>query len=46
MINIKSGRKTAFRRKNNVYVLDMIVETDEVPEGRVGDNRTDFHRQG
>ena len=48
MVNIKSGRKTAFRRKNNVYVLDMIVEVDEVPEGRAGENHsnTGFHRQG
>ncbi len=47
MINIKSGRKTAFRRKNNVYVLDMIVETDAEPGGGAGVNpNTDFHRQG
>ena len=49
MVNLKSGRKTSFRRKNNVYVLDMVVEVDDVFVDRfaVGDTQhTGFHRQG
>ena len=49
MVNLKSRRKTSFRRKNNVYVLDMMVEVDDVSVDRfaAGDTRhTGFHRQG
>ena len=48
MVNLKSGRKTSFRRKNNVYVLDMVVEVDDVAAGSTtaGDHGVDFHRQG
>ena len=49
MVNLTSGRKTSFRRKNNVYVLDMVVEVDDVSVdgGAAGDNqRVGFHRQG
>ena len=49
MVNIKSGRKTSFRRKNNVYVLDTVVEVDDVSVdgGAAGDNqRVGCHRQG
>ena len=42
IINIKSGRTTAFRRKNNVYVLDMIIEHDTTCQ----DNSQGFPRQG
>eukprot|EP00972_Heterocapsa_arctica_P056898 8397951-Heterocapsa_arctica.AAC.1 len=36
----RSGRKTSFRRKNNVYLLDMVVEVDDVSVdgGAAGDN--------
>ena len=49
MVNLKSGRKTSFRRKNNVYVLDMVVEVDDVSVDRfaAGDTQhAGFHRQG
>jgi hypothetical protein len=48
MVNLKSGRKTSFRRKNNVYVLDMVVEVDDVSGGSAagGDHGVGFHRQG
>jgi hypothetical protein len=38
--NSESGRTTTFRRKNNVYVLDMLID--------VGDKKSTapFHRQG
>eukprot|EP00972_Heterocapsa_arctica_P070368 10394212-Heterocapsa_arctica.AAC.1 len=26
IVNIKIGRRTAFRRKQNVYVLDMMID--------------------
>ena len=49
MVNLKSGCKTSFRRKNNVYVLDMMVEVDDVSVdgGAAANNqRVGFHRQG
>jgi hypothetical protein len=48
MVNLKSGRKTSFRRKNNVYVLDMVVEVDDVSGGSAAgdDHGVGFHRQG
>eukprot|EP00972_Heterocapsa_arctica_P110661 16292789-Heterocapsa_arctica.AAC.1 len=49
MVNLKSGRKTSVRRKNNVYVLDMVAEVDDVSMDRfaVGDTQhAGFHRQG
>jgi hypothetical protein len=49
MVNLKSGRKTSFRRKNNVYMLDMMVGVDDVSVGRFAASDTQhmgFHRQG
>ena len=40
--NMKSGRTTAFRRKNNVYVLDMVIEVDD----KENVNTQVFHRPG
>ena len=40
--NLKSGRTTTFRRKNNVYVLDMAIETDDVTKV----SASGFIRQG
>ena len=37
IVNIKSGRRTAFRRKHNVYVLDMMIDVDDPSGG--GGNR-------
>jgi hypothetical protein len=41
IVNIKSGRTTAFRSKNNVYVLDMMIEQDVAVNPPAG-----FQRQG
>ena len=48
VLNIKSGRVTEFRRKGNVYVLDMVIEnnTAATTTSPAANTSQGFHRQG